>query len=278
MSKINLPVERPARNLSTITVLPEVKTVESAMDYLARLELKLPGEAWSAKHEIDVYNDPLQFDLLGARKTLARIQRACALLPAVLRRAEPDEIATQLSLLQANDSHNDHRDERQQQLAMQIWCESIANRRPSIYALQLSFVHLREDYTFRPQLAEILSELEKAKKRAKRLQNLESRLSDLQQQLGEFEHDLPRLKKAHAAEQQRERARLQHQLADMMTSPSQYTHHDLQLLGITRKELLTRYRAHMDELKRRFRAKSTKGAKGKMAIMPKGWKVHGDNS
>ena len=184
-------------------------------------------------------------------------------------------------------------DERQRQICMQILCQDVADLAPSVYALQLACRRLRQNYIFSPEIAEVLGEMKKAKQQAKRLKTLEARLARLQKVLAEYEHDLPRLteehatgKKAWAAEQQRERTRLQQQLADMRTPPSQYSNRDLKLLSITREELMRRYRAELDKWKCSLaarpvpRAKRTKGAepRTRKMPMPKGWKVHGDES
>lgn len=289
MSKNLVPVQPSARNLSTLAILPEVKSVESAMISFARLERKMPDRAVYCKAaEQSFYNPPLNpdFDLAGARHALDQARQACALVPGVLRSAEPDEIATQLSLLQANDIHKDHRDQRQQQIAMPMWCESIANRRPSIYALQTAFVHLREDYTFHVALAEILNEVEKAKERAKRLKTLETRLSRLQKEVDDFERDLPDLIEEHAArrkvqvaEEERQRQVLVQRAKDFPpeTCGGLYTSTDLRLLGLTQDELERRREARRAARKRSAPLKTSAKRRARMR-MPRGWKVDGGRS
>ena len=234
MSKNTLPSLPAASNI--INTNTDCQTVERAEAHLIRLENKMPDRlVWSKVMEDWVRNPPFNssFDLPGARKTLAKAQLARKLLPAVIRPAVADEIATQLSLLKACDIHQS-KDERQRQIFMQMLCQDVADLKPSVYALQIACRRLRQNYTFSLAFAEVLTELKKAQQQAKRLTKLDARLTKLQKQLDDFEHDLPHLKKREAAR----KAQAADRIAESQGFPTQnfglrYSADELDLLGLT---------------------------------------------
>ena len=146
MSSAHLPALPSASNIVT-TTLHEVQSVERVHKRFLELSQRVLG----------TYLDH-DFDLADARQILAEARQARELLPVVIRPAVADEIVTQLALLAACFPNKDG----DKHIFAQILAEDVASLKPSIYALQIGCRRLRQKCTFRPVIAEVLSEMKKA--------------------------------------------------------------------------------------------------------------------
>jgi hypothetical protein len=240
MSKSNVPSVPPPRNVKN--VLTECQTVEQALADLDRLQRMMPGENWSGRWR--VYNDPLHFDFAAARQTLAQVRQACDALPAVIRKATADEIATQLGLLTACFPHQ-NKDDRQ--IFARTLCKDVADLKPSVYALQQACRRLRHTSKFLPVIAEVRDALKASMEEEQRLTThlKTAKLSNMQKKLDEWEQDLPRLEKERAEEEERERQRLLLMAKDFPPEIfcGAYNENQLRLLGLSLEEVERRHKA-----------------------------------
>jgi hypothetical protein len=239
MSKTKLPTLPAASNI--INTNTECETVERAVADLIKLERSMAGGVYSPKLAWFVILPFKSDDLAGARQTQAEVQQALKLLPAVMRPAEADEIATQLALLTAcypNPSKGEW------QIFTQTLCQDVANLKPSVYALQLACRRLRQNYKFLPSIAEVLTELKKANQEAGRLEKLDARLSELKRYLDNFEEEQLRWKK----EQRQER------LQRAKRFPREFYQNDMRVLNLPWFELRRRFDAWKSRQPRKSQA------------------------
>lgn len=237
MSRDLLPASPSASNV-IITTLPEVKSVERAHGRFFKLSETVLGTYLG--HD---------FDLAEARQTLAEARQAREMLPVVTRPAVADEIATQLTLLAACFPNKEDK-----HIFAQILAEDVASLNPSVYALQIACRRLRHKSTFRPVIAEVLTEMKQAQRDARFVfRSLDDDdIKKVEKHLDEFERDLPHLKQEYAAREkrreQRERSRLHRQLQRMTASPGDYSDYDLLRRGVTRDELERHYEEKVKDL------------------------------
>jgi hypothetical protein len=147
-----------------------------------------------------------------------------------------DEIATEFALLIAC---YPHQDKGKRRTFFSKLCEDVTYLEPSAYALHLACRRLRQNLTFLPAIAEVLNYLKTSIKQAKCLEDLQGRLSQVEEALDDFERDLPRLRQRREEEDKRERKKCKERAKDWPPEdyPGFYNDHQLKLLGLTREEL-----------------------------------------
>src|SRR5690242_1317831 len=125
-----------------------------------------------------------------ARRALALARRGGATLATVTRAARPTEIAAQVSILLACYPQSS---KAERELLTRAMCEHVADESPSVYVSKAACRRLLKTSKF-ISIAELMSAITAAKKGANRQDCLIESLPHLEEQLDEFEKELPRLR------------------------------------------------------------------------------------